>query len=338
MRALVYEGPWEMPLRQLPAPEAGPGEVLVAVRAAGICGSDVHGFTGSTGRRTPGIVMGHEFTGAVAALGPGVEGWRVGDRVVVQPLRTCGACALCRAGRPNVCLNRALIGMSSHGAYAEAVRVPQEQLYRLPESLSWEQGALVEPIAVALHAVNRTPLSLMDSVVIVGAGPIGLLALLAARLKGAGTTIVTDRSRRRLELARRLGADLVIDVGEEEPGERVRAATGGMGAHVAIEAVGISATVQQALALARVGGHVTWIGNSAPEVTLNMQQVVTREITIGGVYGFGEEFGQAIAALESGRIDVAPLIEQVAPLEEGPRLFHDLASGASDAVKVVLTP
>ncbi|HWQ15012.1 MAG TPA: galactitol-1-phosphate 5-dehydrogenase [Roseiflexaceae bacterium] len=338
MRALVYEGPWHMPLREVAAPEPGPDDVVVRVQAVGVCGSDVHGFTGSTGRRTPGIVMGHEFAGTVAAVGAEVSDYRPGDRVIVQPLVVCGACAMCRAGRPNVCQRRTMIGMTYHGAYAELVRVPQRQLYRMPAGLSWEHGALAEPLAVALHAVNQTPLNLMETVAIVGAGPIGLLALLATRLKGAGTVIITDRSAHRLELARRLGADLAINVAEQDAAAAVRAATGGLGAHAAIEAVGITPTVQQALAVTRIGGHVTWIGNSAPEVTVPMQQVVTQEITIRGVYGFNEEFGQAIDALATGRINAAPLIEQVAPLEDGPRLVHDLARGTLEAAKVVLRP
>lgn len=338
MRALMYEGPWQMPVAEIDEPTPGADDVIVAVQAAGVCGSDVHGFTGSTGRRTPGIVMGHEFAGTVAAVGQDVEGYRTGDRVVVQPLHTCGTCVMCTAGRPNVCLHRTLIGMHVHGAYAERVRVPQEQLYRLPDTMSWEQGSLVEPLSVALHAVNLSPINLMETVVIVGAGTIGLLTLLAARAKGAGTLVVTDRSAHRLELALALGADLVVNVAEGDPVATVADVTDGFGAHVAIEAVGISATVQQALAMTRIGGHVTWIGNSAPDVTLNMQHVVTREITIRGAYGFNTEFAHAIHALAAGRIDGAPLIERRAPLEQGPQLVHDLANGTLDAVKVVLTP
>lgn len=338
MKALVYDGAWQMPLRQIDPPSPTPDDVIVAVQAVGICGSDVHGFTGSTGRRTPGIVMGHEFSGIVAQTGTGVTSHNVGDRVIVQPLATCGTCDMCRMGRPNVCYNRTLIGMHNHGAYAECVRVPKDQLYRLPDSVSWEQGAMVEPLSVAMHAVNLTPLSLMDTVVIVGAGTIGLLALLAVRLKGAGQIIVTDLSAHRLALAKQLGADIVVNIAERDPVAIVNDATGGAGAHAVIEAVGISATVQQALAVTRIGGNITWIGNSAPEVTLNMQQVVTREITIRGTYGFNQEFGLAIDALDHGHIDVAPLIERIAPLEEGSQLIHDLASGTLDVAKVILTP
>lgn len=338
MKALVYQGAWQMPVCEIEAPTPAPDEVVVKVQSVGVCGSDVHGYTGSTGRRFPGIAMGHEFCGSIAAVGENVSDYHVGDAVIVDPMLTCGECIMCRSGRSNVCVNRTMIGMHQHGAYAEAVRAPQRQLYRKPDGLSWDHAALAEPLAVALHAVNQTPFQLGESVVIVGAGPIGLLALAAARLKGAGTVIITDQSPHRLELARQLGADLAVNVAEQDAIAAVKEATSGLGADAAIEAVGISPTVQQALAATRIGGNVTWIGNSAPDVSLNMQSVVTREITIRGVYAFTQEFGQAINLLQSGRINVAPLIEYVGPLEQGPTLIHDLAKGTLDAVKVVLKP
>jgi L-iditol 2-dehydrogenase len=339
MKALVYEGAWQMPLREIAVPEPGPGDAIVAVQAVGICGSDVHGFMGTTGRRKPPIVMGHEFSGVVSSVGDAVADYQPGDRVVVFPLLTCGACASCRAGRPNICLNRGGLGMNLNGAYAEAVRVPQQMLYRLPDGMSWEQGALVEPLAVAMHAVNLTPLALMDTLVIIGAGTIGLLALLCARQRGAGAIVVTDRSPHRLETARRLGADVVVNIDEQDPVAAVQALTGGVGAHAAIEAVGATAAVQQSLAVVRSGGHVTWIGNSQPEVAVNMQQIVTRELTVRGAYGFVDEFGQAIEAVRRSRwFDFTQLIELVAPLADGPKLVHDLAKGELSAVKVVLKP
>ncbi len=338
MKALVYEGPWQMPLRHLETPTPGPEEVLVAVQVVGICGSDVHGFMGTTGRRKPPIVMGHEFSGIISATGEAVTAYQTGQRVVVQPLLTCGTCANCQAGLFNICLNRSGLGMNLNGAYAESVRVPQKMVYPLPDSMSWEQGALVEPLAVALHAVNLTPLKLMETVVIIGAGTIGLLTLLAARLKGAGQIIMVDLNRHRLSLAQQLGAEVLVNPAEQDPLAVVQAHTGGIGAPAVIEAVGIGATVQQALALVRPGGHITWIGNSQPEVTLNMQQVVTREVTVRGVYGFNQEFADSIEAIRSGRVEVRPLIEKIAPLEDGPQLIHSLASGQLDAAKVLLKP
>ncbi|HEY0607315.1 MAG TPA: zinc-binding dehydrogenase, partial [Herpetosiphonaceae bacterium] len=214
----------------------------------------------------------------------------------------------------------------------------QNQLYRLPDDLSYEHGAWAEPLSVALHAVAITPLDLMDTVVVVGAGPIGLLTAQVARRRGAGRGIVTDRTDHRLAVARELGADLVVNIDAADPIAEVQRATDGLGADVTFEAVGITPTVQQALEVTRTGGAITWIGNSAPEVTLNMQQVVTREITIRGTYGFDREFGQAIEMLRTRQIDVEPLIERVAPLDEGPQLFDDLARGTLDSIKVILQP
>lgn len=339
MKALVFEGAWQMTLREREAPQPGPGEVVVAVKAVGICGSDVHGYMGLTGRRLPPMVMGHEFGGVVSAVGEGATRARVGQKVIVQPLITCGQCANCRAGLPNICLNRSGLGMlRTDGAMAEAVRVPERLLYPMPENMRWEESALVEPLAVAMRAVNQTPLTLMGTLVIIGAGTIGLLTLLAARLRGAGQVIMTDLSPHRLALAQALGADVVVNVREGDAAAIVAERTNGQGAQAVIEAVGVAASVKQSLALVRTGGHITWIGNSEPEVPVNMQQVVTRELTIRGTYGFAEEFGRSIQAIDSGRVDVTPLIERVAPLADGPQLMHDLAKGTLDAAKVVLRP
>ena len=197
---------------------------------------------------------------------------------------------------------------------------------------------MIEPLAVAMHAVNITPFSLLDTVVIVGAGTIGLLTLLCVRLRGAGRVIVTDRSAHRLDVARSLGADDAINVDEADPVETILAATGRAGAHVVFEAVGVNATVRQSLAVVRHGGHVTWIGNSEPVVELQMQELVSKELVLRGAYGFVDEFDRAAEALADRRIDVRPLIERVAPLEDGPELFRQLARGELDAVKVILAP
>jgi len=338
VKALVFHGPGEMPLEDRPDPVPGPGEAVVAIRASGICGSDVHGYSGATGRRRIGVVMGHEAAGDVIAVGPGVSSARVGERVVLRSILACGRCDRCRHGQSNICEARQGMGMHIDGAYAERIVVPEALLVPLPDTLSYEDGALVEPLAVAMHAVNITPFELMDFVVIVGAGAIGLLTLLAARQRGAGSIIVTDRDPHRLGVARMIGADQAIDVGKTDPVAAIAAATGGRGADAVFEAVGIAATVAQSVAAARPGGQVTWIGNSAPTVELPMQQLVTRELTVRGAYGFVDEFEQAADALAAGWIDARRLIECVAPLADGPDLFRQLAEGSLSAVKVVLTP
>jgi L-iditol 2-dehydrogenase len=340
MKALVFEGPWKMPLRDRPDPIPSAGEVVVTVRAAGICGSDVHGYIGSTGRRTPGVVMGHEASGVVALVGAGVSSVRVGDRVVLRSLLSCGRCESCLAGLPNVCLRRRGLGMHLDGAYAERVLVPEALVAALPAEVSFDQGAMVEPLAVAMHAVNITPIELMGRVAIVGAGTIGLLTLLAARLRGAGRIVITDRSAHRLEMARALGADVVVDVEAGDPVAAVIAALEGRGADAVFEAVGSSPTVQQSVSMVRPGGQVTWIGNSEPRVELGMQDLVTKELTLRGSYAYGtdREFDRAIEALAAGRINVQPLIEKIAPLEEGSDLFRQMAEGKLPAVKVILAP
>ncbi len=338
MRALVYQGPWTMPLQEVPEPVAQDDELLIDVHSVGICGSDVHGFIGKTGRRKPPMIMGHELSGTVTQVGQRVSRFAPGDEVIVSPIQACGECPNCRAGLTNICANRHVLGVDIPGGYADKLAVKESMVYPKPSNLTWRQAAMVEPTSVALHAAEITPIRLMQTVAIVGVGTIGLLTLLAVKLKGAGTVIVTDKSEHRLDIARKLGADLTIKVDEEDPIATVRAMTDGLGADATFEAVGYAATVQQALALTRTGGNVTWIGNSAQMIELNMQEIVTRELTVRGTYGFNIEFPRSIQAIAAGRIVVDSLIEQIEPLEAGSEIIHELAAGELDAVKVILEP
>jgi L-iditol 2-dehydrogenase len=338
MKALVFEGPWTMPLREVPNPVPGDDELLIDVASVGICGSDVHGFIGKTGRRKPPMIMGHEFSGAVAAVGGQVTRFAPGDAVIVSPIDACGVCPNCQAGLSNICTNRHVLGVDIPGAYADQLTVKESMVYAKPEALTWRQAAMVEPLSVALHAVEITPIRLMETVVVVGAGTIGLLTLLAAKLKGAGQVIMTDKFPHRLEMARALGADLTVDVGQEDAVAVVRGVTNGLGADVVFEAVGNAIAVQQALAATRTGGNATWIGNSAQMIELNMQEIVTRELTVRGTYGFNKEFAKSIQAIAAGRVDVMALVERIAPLADGPQIVHDLAAGESDLIKVILEP
>ena len=336
MKALMYRGPWKMPVEELDEPTPTAGKVVVDVQAVGICGSDVHGFTGNSGRRTPGIVMGHEFAGTISELGPEMEGYAVGDGVVVMPLYSVAA-----GGDPyplNLSPHRRLTGMNEHGAYAQRVAVRAAQLFPKPAGLSWQRAALCEPMAVTLHAARITPINPMQKVAVIGAGPIGLLTMLAARLKGAGTVIVVDRSVHRLELAEELGADAVINVDGTDADAAIREMTGG-GVDVAFEAVGISSTARLSVEVTRNGGNITWIGNNARMIEVDMQSIVTREMSVRGSYGFDEtDFAAAIEALSSGRLNVDPLVEEIAPLEDGPEIFRSLAAGENDLVKIILKP
>ncbi len=327
MKTLLYTAPWQMQVTEAPLPKLAADDVLVSVKAVGICGSDVHGYTGRTGRRTPPMIMGHEFSGTVAALGSNIKGVEEEDEVIVSPLFPYHGIG-----------QREVLGVNTQGAYADLVRVHKSMLYPKPEGMTWHQAAMCEPLSIAMHALSRTPLKLMDTVVVVGAGTIGLLVMLCARLGGAGTIVVTDMSDHRLEVARKVGADETINVRNEDPIARVMDMTNQVGADVAVEAVGLSKSVQQAHAMVKVGGHVTWIGNSDLMIDINMQEVVTREITISGTYGFSDEFERVIQSIGTGRINVAPLIEQVSPLTEGPTIIEGLARGKLDLIKVILEP
>jgi L-iditol 2-dehydrogenase len=328
MKALVYQGPWKMTVEEVPAPTPQAGEVVIGVKAVGICGSDVHGYTGSTGRRIPPMIMGHEFSGVVLAVGDGVQQAKVGDEVIATPIFPFNGIG-----------QRKVLGvMSTPGAYAEQVVVQESMLLPKPPHVSWQQAAMAEPLAVALHAISRTPIPLMGTVAIVGAGTIGLLALQAARLAGAGRIIISDRLPHRLEMAEELGADLAINIDTQDPVQTILDYTGGVGVDCAIEAVGVSAAVQQAHNVTRNGGHVTWIGNSERMIQVDMQEVVARELTVAGTYGFSAEFPKALEVIASGRLNLDPMIERVVPLAEGPRYIDDLAAHRSDLIKVILEP
>lgn len=339
MKALVFYGNEDLRLAEVADPEPGPGEVLIRVKACGICGSDVHGYLGITGRRIPPMIMGHEFSGEVVALGPGVDDVRIGDRVAPYPVVFCGECEPCRAGDMHLCVNKRALGvLDCNGAMAEYVAIPSRLLFKLADGVSFEVGAMMEPLAVAMRGVNHAGDLTGKTVVIVGAGTIGLLALALVRTRNPARVIVSDLSDARLAVARRLGADATVNPANADVAAAARAATADKGADVAIEAVGTTPTVQQAMACLRIGGTGVWIGNSAKMITLNMQEVVTRELRVLGsfLYTF-REFGEGVGLLNSGRLDLAPVISLKAPMmEKGIELFARLAKDPGALIKVIL--
>lgn len=343
MKALLLTEYEQMIVTDVPDPEVGPADVLVRVEACGICGSDIHGFDGSTGRRIPPLVMGHEAAGVVEAVGAEVTAFAAGDRVTFDSMVSCGECHFCRRGQANLCDNRRVLGVSCgeyrrHGAFAELIAVPQHIVYKLPDGLLPEHAALIEAVSVAVHAANVTPVELGDTAVVVGSGMIGLLTLQAIRAAGANTVIAVDVNDKRLAVARELGADVTLNASEVDVPEKIAELTGGRGADVALEVVGATATIQSAIASVRKGGSVTLVGNVSPTIELPLQSVVTREITLRGTCGCNGEYPACIAMLESGAIKVAPLITQQIPLADGPAWFKRLHDGDPDQMKVVVRP
>jgi L-iditol 2-dehydrogenase len=342
MKALLLSKYRQLELADLPAPTPKDGEVLIRVAACGICGSDVHGYDGSSGRRIPPIVMGHEAAGEIAALGPGVSGFCEGERVTFDSTIYCGQCRFCARGEANLCDNRQVLGVSCGdyrraGAFAEYVTVPAHVVYRLPESISFAKAAMLEAVAVALHGVALSPLEPKSTALVIGAGTIGLLTLQALRAAGCVRVLVGDIDATRLRLAKDLGATDILSA-ETEMTAQVLQLTHGVGVDVVVEAVGRNETVSAAIASARKGGTVTLVGNISPEVTLPLQKVVTRQIRLQGSCASAGEYPKAIALMAAGAIRVQPLISAVAPLEEGPRWFERLYAHEPSLMKVVLTP
>lgn len=343
MKALLLEEYNRLVYREVPPPRLEEGEVLVRVRACGICGSDVHGLDGSTGRRIPPIIMGHEAAGEILELGEGVQGWQVGDRVTFDCVIHCGRCYYCARGMPNLCDHRRWMGVSlpsfrKDGAFAEYVAVPQQILHRLPEGLAFQRAALMEALSVAFHAVARTPPALNDTAVVIGAGVIGLLLIQLLRRAGCGQIVAVDLDAQRLKLACDLGADRGLRSGVDDVPAEVARLTAGRGADVGFEAVGLSATLEMAIASLRKGGRLCLVGNFAPVVEFPLQEVVVRQLSLYGTTNAAGEQESCLEMLASGAVEVEALISAVAPLSEGARWFERLYRREPGLMKVILTP
>jgi L-iditol 2-dehydrogenase len=343
VKALILEEYGRLVYGEVPDPPVGPQEVLVQVKACGICGSDVHGVDGSTGRRRPPIVMGHEASGVIAQVGAEVAEWKSGDRVTFDSTIYCGKCHFCRRGEVNLCDDRSVLGVSCDeyrrdGAFAEYIAIPERILYRIPDELSFEHAAMVEPLSVAFHAVARIPISVNDTAVVVGAGMIGLLAVQVLRAAGCGTIIAVDLEENRLDLARGLGADVGLKADACDVVEEVRGRSDGRGADLAFEAVGMPQTVEMAVQCLRKGGSLALVGNFSPTVQLPLQAVVAREISLYGSYAARGEYPACLDMIARGAVKLEPLISAAAPLSEGAAWFERLRSKEPGLMKVILRP
>lgn len=343
MKALLLSEYNHLEVKDLPNPIPGPDEILIQVSACGICGSDVHGYDGSTGRRIPPIVMGHEAAGIVAGVGSEVTNFKLGDRVTFDSTVYCGQCEYCLKGDVNLCNQRQVIGVSCTefrraGAFAEFLTVPARIAYQLPDSFSFAEAAMLEAVSVALHGVAVSQMKPEDTVLVIGAGMIGLLLLQAARAAGCSRVFIADVDATRLALAEQLGADRTILASGTPLIEDILQQTGGNGVDVVLEAVGREETIVGAIDCVRKGGTVALIGNISPQIMLPLQKVVSRQIRLQGSCASAGEYPQAIELIASGRIKVDSLITAIAPLSDGPSWFDRLHAREPNLMKIVLDP
>ena len=343
MQALVLENARDLQIRDIAEPLVGAQDVLIKVKACGICGSDVHGYDGTTGRRIPPLVMGHEAAGVVAKIGPDVHSFRLGDRVTFDSTISCGKCLFCSKGDVNLCDNRQVLGVSCgdyrrDGAFAEYVSVPQHIVYALPDSFPFEKAALIEAVSIAVHAAKITGIQPGDSAVVVGAGMIGLLAVQAFRVYGCRKIIAVDLEESKLALARTLGADETILATDPDLSAKLQAGTEGRGPDIAVEVVGIQKSVLTAINSVRRGGTVTLVGNLAPVVEIPLQTVVTKQLSLLGSCASAGEYRECIHHMDTCAINVDPLISALAPLSEGAAWFNRLYAREPGLMKVILQP
>jgi threonine dehydrogenase-like Zn-dependent dehydrogenase len=332
MKALVTNGSG-LALTELPDPEPAAGQVLVAVDSCGICGSDVHAV--ESGRAAPGRILGHEFSGRVAGVGPGVSGWQVGQPVAVNPLGSCGTCEWCRKGLFILCRSTPNLGLSAPGAYAELVVADQQQLHSIPDGVPLERGSRAEPLAVALRGIVEAAPAAGDNALVFGVGPIGLCVILGLRASGAGTIVAVGRSEGRRAAAQKVGADVVLDSRSVDVAEYCQQA--GIELHQAYECSGHPAAIQTCLEALRTGGTLVELALGS-DATFNPRLFVTKNLRMVAGCAFGDaEYTRSLDLICSGQVDVEPLISQRVSLAEGANAIIRLRT-PGDLVSVLIQP
>ena len=347
MKALLLTAPSSLTLTDLETPEPDAGEVRVRIAACGICGSDVHGYTGSTGRRIPPLVMGHEAAGIIDAVGKNVSGELIGQRVALDSTVFCGECEFCCNGKENLCTHRQVLGVSCdtyrrQGCFAEYAIVPERCVYPLPEQMGFVAASLLEPLTIGLQAVrlgNASPAT--RSAVVIGAGTIGLAIIVALKSYGVQRVAAVDLDASRLNEAREFGADAVFEADQitaKQLAEWGASSADTDGADLVLEAVGAAASVETAIHAVTRGGTVVLVGNVSPVVELPLQTVVTRQIRLQGSCASAGCYPEAIELAASGAVDLSRFVSRVAPLEDGIDWFGRLHNREPGVLKVVLQP
>ncbi|MEA4815655.1 MAG: galactitol-1-phosphate 5-dehydrogenase [Lachnospiraceae bacterium] len=343
MKALVLKEYNKFSYEDVPMPEVKDDEVLIKVMAASICGSDVHGMDGSTGRRVPPIIMGHEASGIVYGLGKDVKGFEIGDRVAVQSLLQCGKCEACMEGKYNLCENRLVLGVScdelyKNGTYAEYATVRAIAVHKLPEGLDFIKASMVEPLSIAYHAVSLIDIDIKKPVLVLGTGTIGIFAVQVLNAMGCENIIAADRNDNKLEIAKKSGAKETVNIKDKSLKEEISRLTGKKGVFAAFDAIGNSFSVNECIDNVKKGGSVVLIGNAVPKVDFPLQKVVANEISLFGSNNSSDEFPECLSLMTGGKVDVSLVLSKVAPLSEGGQWFGRLYNKEKGLIKVVLIP
>lgn len=335
MKAALWMGPERIEFREIERPKHKEGEALVKVAYGGICGTDIMIYLGKHPRAKSPLVLSHEFAGTIVEADG--DAYPEGTPVAINPLLTCGTCYACRVGTPHVCANLGLVGIDRDGGFAEYVSVPLSTVRPLPESLPLVQAALIEPLAVGVHAVRASRLKVGDVTAILGAGPIGLMTAQVARLAGARRVFVSELSPRRIAIARELGFE-VIDVKERSAVETILAATEGVGVPVVFETAGVQPTIDDAGKVVRIGGQILQVGLPKSPPTINLTSLLFREVGITTIRVYREEdFDQAIAIAATGVLDLTTPVTHILSLRElgeGMEIAHQ----ATDSAKILIDP
>ena len=337
MKAALIRRPYSLDIVDVDVPSVKPGEALVKVHACGVCGTDIHIYEGVMPWARLPLIPGHELSGVVVEVGEAVSSLEPGDKVAVDPNITCGVCRYCRRGRRNLCPNLEAIGVTTSGGFAEYVVAPASQLYKVPKGLSLEEAAFAEPVSCCVHGFTRLSIQPGDDVLIIGAGPIGLIHLQLAKRCGAGKVVVAEVNEKRLKLASELGADLTVNPSEERLSERVRLFLSGKGVEAAIDAAGGSAPLDLALSCLEPGGRLLVFGVASEKDIWKIKpyDLYKRELTIIGSFINPYEMDGALNLLASGAVDVKPLISHVIGLDS---LEKALKRELPNALKILVKP